>query len=151
MTQRARDNGGPRLVFQLLWYPTTTGDMTLPSMAENADAPVLDGDVVSAFLKWYLPPEFDLSSPANLPPALAPANTADLSGLPPAYIGTAEYDPIRDDGIRYAELLRAAGVSVELYNAPTMVHGFVNFALVIPAAAEATNRGLDALKSALHR
>lgn len=150
MTQRARDNAGPPLVFQLLWYPSTTGDMTLPSMSENADAPVLDGDVVSAFLKWYLPHEFDLSSPADLPPALAPANAADLSGLPPAYIGTAEYDPIRDDGARYAELLRAAGVSVELYNAPTMVHGFVNFALVVPAAAEATNRGLAALKAALH-
>ena len=151
MAQRARDNGGPPLVFQLLWYPSTTGDMTLPSVTENADAPVLDGDVVDAFLKWYLPPELDMTKPAELPPTLAPANTADLSGLPPAYIATAEYDPIRDDGARYAELLGAAGIPVELHNASTLVHGYVSFALVVPAADEATNRGLAALKAALHR
>jgi acetyl esterase/lipase len=138
-------------VFQLLWYPPTTADLTLPSMIENADSPFLDHDVVAAFMQWYLPPKIDMSEPAKLPPTLAPANTADLSGLAPAFIGTAEYDPIRDDGARYAELLSAAGVPVELYNAPTLVHGFVSFALVVPAAAEATNRGLAALKAALHR
>ena len=151
MAQLARDNGGPALAFQLLWYPSTTGDTSLPSMIENADAPLLDHDVIAAFMQWYLPPEIDLSEPAKLPPKLAPANTADLSGLPPAYIGTAEHDPIRDDGARYAELLSAAGVPVELYNASTLTHAFVNFALVIPAAAEATNRGLAALRAALHR
>jgi acetyl esterase len=96
-------------------------------------------------------PDIDISEPANLPPILAPANTADLSGLPQAFIGTAEYDPLRDDGARYAELLSAAGVPVELYNAPTLVHGFVNFALVVPSAADATNRGLAALREALRR
>jgi acetyl esterase len=151
MTQLARDNGGPALVFQLLWYPSTTGDMSLPSMIENVDAPLLDGDVIAAFMQWYLPPGIDLSEPAKLPTKLAPANTADLSGLPPAYIGTAEHDPIRDDGARYAELLSAAGVPVELHNESTLTHAFVNFALLIPAAAEATNRGLAALRAALNR
>jgi acetyl esterase/lipase len=150
MAQLARDNGGPALVFQLLWYPSTTGDMTLPSMIENADGPILDRDVIAAFQQWYLPPGMDMSEPATLPTKLAPANSADLSGLPPAFICTSEYDPLRDDGARYAELLSAAGVSVELYNAPTLVHGFVSFALVVPAATEATNRGLAALKAALH-
>jgi acetyl esterase/lipase len=150
MAQQARDHGGPKLVFQLLWYPSTTGDMTLPSMIENADGPILDRDVVAAFQHWYLPPELDMSEPDKLPATLAPANAANLSGLPPAFIGTAEYDPLRDDGARYAELLTAAGVPVELYNAPTLVHGFVSFALVVPAATEATNRGLAALKAALH-
>ena len=149
MTQLARDQGGPPLLFQLLWYPSTTGDTQLPSMIENADGPILDRDVVAAFLHWYLG-DMDLSDPAKLPPTLAPANTADLSELPPAFIGTAEYDPLRDDGALYAELLRAAGVSVELRNEPTLVHGYVNFALVVPAAGEATNRGLAALKAALH-
>jgi acetyl esterase/lipase len=125
--------------------------MTLPSMIENADGPILDRDVVGAFLQWYLPPEIDINQPTELPPTLSPANHADLSGLPPAFIGTAEYDPIRDDGARYAELLSAAGVPVERYNAPTLVHGFVSFALVVPAAAEATNRGIAALRAALHR
>jgi acetyl esterase len=151
MAQLARDNGGPALVFQLLWYPSTTGDMTLPSMIENADGPILDRDVIAAFQQWYLPPDIDMSEPATLPTKLAPANASDLSGLPPAFIGTAEFDPLRDDGARYAELLSAAGVPVELYNAPTLVHGFASFALVVPAAAEATNHGLAALKTALHR
>jgi len=151
MAQLARDSGGPPLVFQLLWYPSTTGDMTLPSMIENADGPILDSDVVAAFVQCYLSPDFDISEPAKLPPTLAPANTADLSGLPPAFIGTAGYDPTRDDGAWYAELLSTAGVPVELYNAPTLVHGFISFALVVPAAAGATNRGLAALKAALHR
>ena len=51
-----------------------------------------------------------------------------------------EHDPLRDDGARYAELLDAAGVPVELCNEPHMVHGYVNFGLVVPAAAEATSR-----------
>jgi acetyl esterase/lipase len=150
MAQLARDQGGPPLVFQLLWYPPTTGDTSLPSFIENADGPILDRDVVAAFMNWYLP-GMDAIEPAKLPPTIAPANTADLSGLPPAFIGTAEYDPLRDDGARYAELLSAAGVPVELRNEPTMVHGYVTFAMVVPAAAEATNRGLAALKAALHR
>jgi acetyl esterase/lipase len=151
MAQLARDNGGPALVFQLLWYPSTTGDTTLPSMIENPDGPILDQNVIAAFMQWYLPADIDISVPAKLPPTLAPANTADLSGLPPAFIGTAEFDPLRDDGARYAELLSAAGVPVELYNAPTLMHGFVHFAPVVPAAADATNRGLAALKAALQR
>jgi len=150
MAQLARDQGGPPLVFQLLWYPATTGDTSLPSFIENADGPILDRDVVAAFMHWYLP-DMDMIEPAKLPPTLAPANTADLSDLPPAFIGTAEYDPLRDDGARYAELLRAAGIPVELRNEPTLVHGYVTFALVVPAAAEATDRGLAALRAALHR
>jgi acetyl esterase/lipase len=150
MAQLARDQGGPPLVFQLLWYPSTTGDTTLPSFIENADGPILDRDVVAAFLQWYVP-DMDVREPAKLPPALAPANTPDLSDLPPAFIGTAEYDPLRDDGARYAELLSAAGVSVELRNEPTLVHGYLSFALAVPAAAEAANRGLATLKAALHR
>lgn len=149
MTQLARDNGGPALAFQLLWYPSTTADLSLPSFTENADAPILDRDVIDAFLEWYVP-GIDISDHTALPTTLSPANAADLSGLPPAFIGTAEHDPLRDDGARYAELLSAAGVPAELSNEPTMVHGYVSFALVIPTAAEATNRGLTALRKALH-
>jgi acetyl esterase len=149
MAQLARDNGGPALMFQLLWYPVVTADFSLPSYTENAFAPILDLDVIDAFLSWYLS-GLDTTDPKALPTTLAPANAADLSGLPPAYIGTAEHDPLRDDGARYAELLDAAGVPVELSNEPTLVHGYANFALVIPAAAEATNRGLTALRKALH-
>ncbi|OSC40832.1 alpha/beta hydrolase [Mycobacterium decipiens] len=149
VAQLARDNGGPALVFQLLWYPSVTGDLSLPAFTENADAPILDRDVIDAFLTWYVP-GLDISDHTTLPPTLAPANAANFAGLPPAFIGTAEHDPLRDDGARYAELLTAAGVPAELSNEPTMVHGYVSFALVVPAAAEATNRGVAALKKALH-
>jgi acetyl esterase len=149
MTQLARDNDGPPLVFQLLWYPAVRADLTTPSFIQNADAPILDRDVVEAFVTWYVP-GVDISDPTKLPAHLAPANAGDLAGLPPTFIGTAEHDPLRDDGARYAELLSAAGVPVELHNEPTMVHGYASFALVVPAAAEATNRGLAALKKALH-
>jgi acetyl esterase/lipase len=152
MAQLARDNadkGGPALAFQLLWYPTTAGDLSLPSFTENADAPILDRNVIDAFLAWYLP-GVDISDPTALPATVAPSNAADFRGLAPAYIGTAEHDPLRDDGAYYAKLLNAAGVPAELSNEPTLVHGYVSFALLIPAAAEATNRGLAALEAALH-
>src|SRR5262249_61930961 len=106
-------------------------------------------DVTAPFLMWSLP-DPDTTDPTALPVPLPPANAADLSGLPPAYIGTAEHDPLRDDGARYAELLNAAGVPAELSNEPTLVHGYVSFALVIPAAADAANRGMTALRKALY-
>jgi acetyl esterase/lipase len=149
MALRAREAGGPPLVFQLLWYPSVFGDLTLPSFAENADAPILTHDVITAFMTWYVP-ELDLGDPKTLPTDLAPANAESLAGLPPAFIGTAEHDPLRDDGAKYAELLSAAGISVELSNEPTMVHGYASLALASPAATEATNRGLAALRAALH-
>ena len=149
MAQLARDNGGPKLAFQLLWYPTTAANLSLPSFAENADAPILNRNVIDAFMTWYIP-GVDITDPTALPATMAPANAADFSGLAPAYIGTAEHDPLRDEGAHYAELLNAAGVPAELSNESTLVHGYVSFALLIPAAAEATNRGLAALKAALH-
>ncbi len=60
MAHMARDSAdsadgvGVKLAFQLLWYPTITADLSLPSFTENADAPILDGDVIDAFLSWYL-------------------------------------------------------------------------------------------------
>ncbi|GAB7070658.1 alpha/beta hydrolase [Mycobacterium hodleri] len=149
MALRARDAGGPPLVFQLLWYPVAVGDLSAPSFVENADAPILNADVMTAFLTWYLP-GLDMSDPTTLPTDLAPANAATLAGLAPAFIGTAEHDPLRDDGGRYAELLAAADVPVQLSNEPTMVHGYVSLAMASPAAAEAANRGLAALRAALH-
>ena len=71
-------------------------------------------------------------------------------GCPPAYIAVAGHDPLRDDGIRYGELLAAAGVPVEVDNAETLVHGYVGYAGVVPAATAAMDRGLAALRAALH-
>jgi acetyl esterase len=146
MAQQARDNAGPQLTFQLLWYPSTLWDPTLPSFTENAQALILDTKAVAAFSRWYAG-EADMSNP---PPGLAPGRAANLADLAPAYIGVAGYDPLRDDGIRYGELLAAAGVPVEVHNAETMVHGYVGYAGVVPAATAAMDRGLAALRAALH-
>lgn len=142
----ARDNGGPAVAFQLLWYPATMWDPSLPSYAENAGAPVLDQAALAAFTTWYAG-HVDLENP---PAGLAPGRASDLSGLPPAYVAVADHDPLRDDGIRYAELLRDSGVPVELHNAKTLIHGYLGYAGVVPAATGAANRGLAALRAALH-
>jgi acetyl esterase len=152
IAQRARDSVdsadgvGVKLLFQLLWYPSTMWDPSLPSFTENADAAVLDRAAIAAFSRWYAG-EVDLSDP---PPGMAPGRAENLAGLPAAYIAVAGHDPLRDDGIRYGELLAAAGVPVEVDNAETLVHGYVGYAGVVPAATAALDRGLAALRAALH-
>jgi len=145
-----RDGDGPAVTFQLLWYPATTWDTSLPSFTENSVAPILDRSAIGEFTRWYAG-HLPLHDLAELPATLAPARAGDLSGLAPAYIAVAGHDPLRDDGTHYAELLSAAGVEVELHNAETLVHGYLGYSGVVPAATEATARGLAALRSALHR
>lgn len=146
VAQRARDEGAPAITFQLLWYPSTMWDSSLPSFTENADALILDAKAISDFSRWYAG-EVDMANP---PAAMAPGRADDLSGLPAAYIAVAGFDPLRDDGIKYGELLANAGVPTEVHNAETMVHGYVGYAGVVPAATAAMERGLSALRVALH-
>jgi len=146
VSQLARDAGGPRILFQLLWYPSTTFDTSLPSFTENANAPILDIDGCKGCTRWYIG-DLDLS---DMPATLAPALAKDLTGLPPAYIAVAGHDPLRDDGAKYAELLSAADVPTELHNAETLVHGYAGYDGVVPAATEAVERGMNALRRALH-
>ena len=150
MTQLARDNGGPALVYQLLWYPPTTADLTAASALENSDIPILNIGYLEAAYSLYAP-DVDISEPATAPATLAPANATDFSALPPAYIATTQRDLLRDDAYRYADLLSAAGVPVEFHDSQTLPHGYANFAPVVPAAAETTRRGLLALRAALKR
>jgi acetyl esterase/lipase len=146
IAQVARDSGGPPIAFQLLWYPATTWDTSLVSFTENADAPILAIDAVAELSRWYAHGT-DLRNP---PSTLVPARAEDLAGLPPAYIAVAGHDPLRDDGLRYGELLAAAGVPVEVNNATGLVHGYIGYAGIVPAATEAVDRGLAALRAALH-
>jgi acetyl esterase/lipase len=146
MALLARDAGGPAIRFQLLWYPSTTFDISLPSFEENADAPILDMAAVRGYSQWYVG-DADLADP---PATLVPARAESLAGLPAAYIAVAGHDPLRDDGVRYAELLTAAGVPVELHNARSLVHGYLGYDGVVPAATQATERGMTALRNALH-
>lgn len=140
----ARDAGLP-LRRQLLWYPATTWDTRLPSFTENADAPILGRGAVGKFSLLYAG-DVDLKNP---PATLVPARAESLAGLAPAYIAVAGYDPLRDDGVRYGELLTAAGVPAQVHNAETLVHGYLGYHGVVPAATEAIDRGLADLRAAL--
>ncbi len=146
--QLAKSRGGPHLKFQLLWYPGTTSDLSLPSVIENAAGPVLSRDIMRIFGQAYLGELSETADPAALPFTVAPVN-GDLEGLPPAYIATAQYDPLRDDGRIYAALLEDAGVAVQVRNADTLVHGCLDFARIVPAAKEEFLLSLDACKAAL--
>lgn len=116
----ARERGGPRLALQVLNYPALGTDFETDSYRDNADAPILSRDEMKYFWNAYLADEASRRDPRAVPLA-----AVDLSGLPPAHIIVAEYDPLRDDGIAFAERLRAAGVAVELRRAERLPHGFL--------------------------
>ncbi|WBP94462.1 alpha/beta hydrolase [Mycolicibacterium neoaurum] len=140
----ARD-AGLDLRMQLLWYPATTWDTSLPSFTENADAPILGRGAVGGFSVLYAGGA-DLKNP---PATLVPARAPSLAGVAPAYIAVAGYDPLRDDGVRYGELLTDAGVTAQVHNAETLVHGYLGYHGVVPVATDAVDRGLAALRGAL--
>jgi acetyl esterase/lipase len=118
----ARDRGGPAISHQALIYPATDMTMRSQSVAANPSAPFLSRDEMTAYRRMYLGPDGD---PGN--PLASPLLADDHGKLPPALIQVAEHDPLRDDGIRYAGALRAAGVPVRLTEYVGMPHGFMNF------------------------
>ncbi|WP_030712917.1 alpha/beta hydrolase [Streptomyces sp. NRRL F-2580] len=113
---RARDEQGPAIRFQLLNQPGLDDRQETWSARNFTDTPWFNRDQIAAAWRHYLG-----SRPAT--PYAAPARAADLSGLPPAYIATAEFDPNRDEDIDYARRLLQAGVSVELHQWPGTFHG----------------------------
>jgi acetyl esterase/lipase len=113
---RARDQQGPSIRLQLLIMPELDDRQETWSAQHFTDTPFMYRDKVSASWRHYLG-----SMPAS--PYAAPARAADLSGLPPAYIATSEFDPLRDEGICYALRLLEAGVRVELHQWPGAFHG----------------------------
>jgi acetyl esterase/lipase len=113
---RARDEQGPPICFQLLNQAGLDDRQETWSARQFTDTPWLTRSKLAASWAHYLG-----SAPATA--YAAPARAADLTGLPPAYISTAEFDPNRDDDIHYALRLLQAGVSVELHQWPGTFHG----------------------------
>ena len=124
----ARERGGPAISHQALIYPAT--DMT--AERENVQMPFLSSDEMAAYRRMYLGPDGD---PAN--PWASPLLAKDHEGLPSALIQVAEHDPLRDDGMRYAAALRAAGVPVRVTEYIGMPHGFMNFPGLCRSAPQA--------------
>lgn len=147
VAQLARDARWPKLKFQVLWYPATTFDLSLPAVAENADGPVHSKDLVSRFSEFYLA-ELATADQTALPFTVAPVNGSHAD-LPPAFIGTAQYDLLRDDGALYAKLLADAGTPVQLHNADTLTHGYLHHAETVLAVREEFELSLNALKAVL--
>ncbi len=116
----ARDRGGPRIAGQALVYPTLGVDPDLPSYVESKDGPSLTTEGMIYYNGIY----FSGTTHAADPYA-APAKAPDVAGLPPAFIHTAEFDPIRDDGRVYAARLASAGNWVTYREARRMLHGFL--------------------------
>jgi acetyl esterase len=141
----ARDRSGPSIAFQGLLYPATDLTMASPSIEENAHAPVLTKADMLAFRAHYLG-EQDLQQP-YASPLFAP----DLSGLPPALVQVAEHDPLRDDGLRYAAALRAAGVPVRTTTYVGMPHGYLSFPKLCRSAPQALAELCGELSGALVR
>jgi acetyl esterase/lipase len=118
----ARDRLGPAICFQYLGIPELDDRLATPSMEQFVDTPMWNRQ--SAELSWdyYLGTQLRRGSD-NVPCHAAPARTQDLSGLPPAYISTMEFDPLRDEGVQYALRLMQAGVPTELHSFPGTFHG----------------------------
>ena len=116
----ARDRGGPPVCFQMLHIPELDDRLETPSMREFVDSPLWNRPLAVKSWEFYLG---DLARSDSVPFYAAPARATDLRGLPPAYVSTAENDPLRDEGIGYALAMLQAGVSVELHQFPGTFHG----------------------------
>ncbi len=114
----ARDRGGPPVCFQFLGIPELDHRLDTTSMRTFVDTPMWDRSLAEASWRDYLGPDA-----GEVSPYASPAIATDLSGLPPAYVTTMEFDPLRDEGILYALRMMEAGVSVELHNFPGTFHG----------------------------
>ncbi len=140
----ARDRGGPSLCFQYLGIPELDDRLETVSMQTFVDTPMWNRP--NAVLSW----QFYLGDDrGEVSPYAAPARAADLSGLPPTYISTMEFDPLRDEGLIYGLRLLQAGVTVELHQFPGTFHGS---ALVFTAATSVRQSAetMDVMRRALH-
>jgi acetyl esterase len=143
----ARDRGGPALCFQLLDIPEVDDRLSTPSMKQFTDTPLWNHP--NAILSWdaYLGP--NRGGPVS--PYAAPARASSLSGLPPAYVVTCEFDPLRDEGLEYAQRLMQAGVPTELHHYPGTFHGCSGAGVGTAIAARMGADRLDAVRRAFAR
>ena len=136
----ARDAGGPAIAGQLLINPVTDCDLDTSSYLESADGYVLTKSLMEWFWDHYADPD-DRSDPRA-----SPLRADDLAGLPPAFIVTSEFDPLRDEGLAYAAALEAAGVPVDAAPARGQIHTSLTMVDVILSGAPAREEMVDALK-----
>ncbi len=140
----ARDRQGPSIAYQALIYPTTDGTFSFPSVDKWAEGYLLTKNMMTWFLDQYRDVDTDPKDPY-----FSPFWSDNLAGLPPALILTAEYDPLIDEGLAYAEKLKAAGVPVQYKMYPGMIHAFFPLSRYLKAARQAQEWTAHELRQAL--
>ncbi len=138
---KARDEGRTIPCGQILIYPTTGPDFETESMKKYIDTPMCNSRDIEKYTKLYVPESADLQSPY-----LYPMRAESLDGMPPAYIETAEFDCLHDDGVLYAERLVQSGIPTILNNTVGTMHGF-DIVLDSPIVRECVDRRVDFLKN----
>jgi len=132
----ARDRGGPALCFQYLGVPELDDRLQTASMRVFVDTPMWNRPNAELSWDYYLGEQYQRGAD-NVPYHAAPARAEDLSGLPPAYVSTMEFDPLRDEGVEYALKLMRSGVATELHSFPGTFHGSALFTHVQVSQREA--------------
>jgi len=145
---KAKQNNVQLPVFQLLIYPLVSDDQTTESYKKYEKAKPLNKAMISWFSNHYLPNPATAADPLVSP---LKATKGQLAGLPPAFVITAEIDPLRSEGEAYAKALKAAGVAVEYKNYPNVTHEFFGMAPVVETAVQAQADAAAALKAAFAR
>lgn len=143
LTLKTRDERGPQLAFQLLEVPAIDATCSSPSHHRNGIGYGLEEREIERLIDYYLPTR-DLVGDPYVSPLLAP----DLTGLPPAHIMSAEYDPLSDEGRRYAQALNDAGVAATFSLGHGHIHISPSFTKVMASARAWRDEAVEVLRRA---
>jgi acetyl esterase len=143
--QLAAAAGQPHILYQMLLFPVTQLGSPFPSMTAFGEGYGLDRDSLEYCYGLYAPKE------QWNDPRVSPLQAENLAGLPPAFVLLAECDPLHDEGLAYADKMRAAGVAVTLVDWPGVIHDFVLYQAMLPQAREALVEAARAVKEAFDR
>jgi acetyl esterase len=144
VSQLSARAGSPVPTCQALIYPAVDFSVDTPSHREFEDGHVIPRDRVLWYMEQYLSGEADRTDPRA-----SPLRAPDLSGQPPTLVVTAGFDPLRDEGLAYAQRLRAAGVDVIHREYPGQIHAFVSLTKAIPQGLTCTQEVGDYLRHRL--
>lgn len=144
VTQMARDRKAPDICFQMLIYPLTDARMITESVKNFTDTPVVNTKIVEKTLKLYLK-----NGVYNQIAYASPIEAASFENLPDAYVEVAEFDPLRDEGLKYAEALQKSSINVELNVTEGTIHGF-DMAEESEVVHRIVERRIAALKKAFY-
>lgn len=139
---QAKQKGAPKIGFQVPMFAMTDALAAGGSRAEFAEGYFLEKRSIEWFYGHYLPEGADAADPL-----VSPLRAEDMRGLPPAFVMVAGCDPLHDEGLAYAEKLRAAGVAVGVADYPGQLHSFVNFSAAFPSARAALADAAKAVRT----